>query len=223
MDKRMTTKEKILYILKKDGEVSMKELAGYFTISDIAIRKHVQALLWDGFIKKRQERQEIGRPYHLYSLTKKGHHTFPNQYDQLPVQLLEDLEKLEGREVVDNLLRFRKQQEEEELARQLPEDDFDERLETLIKLQEDKGYMIDYAQLPNGDYELKIFNCPIYNLASEFHQVCDNEKTMYQNLFPKSEVKITSNLAKGEKYCSWVISKEKEEHASASDPIVKTV
>lgn len=211
MDKRMTTKEKILYILKKDGEVSMKELADYFTISDIAIRKHVQALLWDGFIKKRQERQEVGRPYHLYSLTEKGHHTFPNQYAELPVKLLEDLEALEGTEVVENLLRYRKQQEEQEFAKQLPDEDFDERMKKMIELQEEKGYMIDYSKLPNGDYEMKIFNCPIYNLASEFHQVCTNEKTMYQNLFPNSEVTITSHLTKGAKYCSWVISKESTE------------
>lgn len=203
----MTTKEKILYILKKDGEISMKDLADYFTISDIAIRKHVQSLLWDGFIKKRRKRQEIGRPYHLYSLTKKGHHTFPNQYDKLPVKLLEDLEELEGTEVVENLLRYRKVQEEKELASKLPEDGFDERMLEMIRLQEEKGYMIDYTKLDNGDYEMKIFNCPIYNLASEFEQVCSNEETMYRNLFPKSEVKITSHLTKGAKYCSWTISK----------------
>lgn len=203
----MTTKEKVLYILKKDGEISMKELADYFTISDIAVRKHVQSLLWDGFIKKRKERQEIGRPFHVYSLTKKGHHTFPNQYDELPVKLLEDLEALEGEEVVKNLLRHRKMREEAEFASKLPDGDFDERMLEMIRLQEEKGYMIDYTKLENGDYKMKIFNCPIYNLASEFHEVCKNEETMYQNLFPNRDINVTSHLTKGAKYCSWIISK----------------
>src|SRR5690625_5114338 len=123
MDKQMTTKDRILYILKKNGEISMKELADYFTISDIAIRKHVQSLIWEGFIKKRKERQEIGRPFHLYSLTKKGHRTFPNQYEHLPVKLLEDLQVLEGQKVVEDLLKYRQQREEEEIASQLPKDD----------------------------------------------------------------------------------------------------
>lgn len=197
-----------MYILKKDGEISMKELSDYFTISDIAVRKHVQSLLWDGFIKKRKERQEIGRPFHLYSLTKKGHHTFPNQYDELPVKLLEDLEQLEGKEVVENLLRHRKVREEAEFASRLPDGDFDERMFEMIRLQEEKGYMIDYTKLDNGDYKMKIFNCPIYNLASEFHEVCTNEETMYQNLFPDRKVNVTSHLTKGANYCSWIISQE---------------
>lgn len=207
----MTTKEKVLYILKKDGEISMKELADYFTISDIAVRKHVQSLLWDGFIKKRKERQEIGRPFHLYSLTKKGHHTFPNQYDELPVRLLEDLEQLEGKEVVENLLRHRKVREESEFASKLPNGNFDDRMAEMVRLQEEKGYMIDYKRLDNGNYEMKIFNCPIYNLASEFHEVCTNEETMYQNLFPDKDVKVMSHLTKGAKYCSWVISQDEGE------------
>lgn len=210
MKRRMTTKEKILYILKKDGEISMKELADYFTISDIAIRKHVQALIWDGFIKKRKERQEIGRPYHLYSLTKKGHGTFPNQYEELPVKLLEDLQAIEGQKAVENLLHYRKVREQEEIASQLPDGDFDDKILAMIRVQEEKGYMIDHTKKANGDYEIKIFNCPIYNLASQFHQVCTNEESMYKNLFPNSHVNITSHLTKGAKYCSWTISKDNQ-------------
>src|SRR5690625_702269 len=141
MVKQMTTKDRILYILKKNGEISMKELVDYFTISDIAIRKHVQSLIWDGFIKKRKERQEIGRPFHLYSLTKKGHGTFPNQYDELPVSLLKDLESLQGEQAVEKLLDYRKDREEAEIVAQLPAADFDSRIKKLINIQEEKGYM----------------------------------------------------------------------------------
>src|SRR5699024_2597212 len=171
---RMTTKERILYILKRNGEISMKELADHFTISDIAVRKHVQSLQWDGFVKKRKERQEIGRPFHLYSLTNKGHQTFPNQYDELPVKILQNLEKLEGKKVVENVLKHRNIQEEKELIPKLPTGDFDERMQEMIRLQQEKGYMIDYKKQDNGDYHMKIFNCPIYNLAAEYHQVCTN-------------------------------------------------
>lgn len=203
----MTTKEKILYILKKDGEISMKELAEHFSISDIAIRKHVQSLIWDGFITKRKVRQDIGRPYHVYSLTKKGHGTFPNQYEELPVTLLQDLEALEGKEMVDNLLRFRRERIQNEIIEQLPEDDFDKRIEEMIRIQKERGYMIDYKKLDNGDYHIKIFNCPIFNMASHYHSVCENEEIMYKQLYPNSQVSVTSYLTKGAKYCSWTITK----------------
>ena len=207
-EKKMTTKEKILYILKKDGEISMKELAEHFSISDIAIRKHVQSLIWDGFIQKRKVRQEIGRPYHVYSLTKKGHSTFPNQYEELPVKLLQDLEALEGKQMVDDLLQYRRERIQNEIDKELP-DDFDARIEKMIRLQKERGYMIDYQKLDNGDYHIKIFNCPIYNIASAYHEVCENEEIMYNQLFPDSDVTVTSYLTKGAKYCSWTISKER--------------
>src|SRR5699024_1977188 len=210
MDKQMTTKEKIIYVLKKNGEVSMKELASHFSISDIAVRKHVQVLLWDGFIKKRTERQDVGRPFLLYSLTKKGHHTFPNQYDELPVTLLEDLQEIEGTEVVERLLQHRKQEEANELLTQMPDGEFDERMLAMIELQQEKGYLMDYTKHENGDYEMKIFNCPIYNVASEFKQVCKNEKRLYESLFPDSEVNVSSYLTEGANYCSWVISNNKK-------------
>lgn len=206
-EKKMTTKEKILYILKKDGEISMKELADHFSISDIAIRKHVQALIWDGFIKKRKVRQDIGRPYHVYSLTKKGHGTFPNQYEELPVKMLKDLEAIEGEKVVNKLIEFRRDREQNELDSQLPVDDFDERMMEMIRLQKEKGYMIDYSKLDNGDYHIKIFNCPIFNVASEYHQICENEELMYKQLFPHSNVNVSSYLTKGAKYCSWTFTK----------------
>lgn len=206
----MTTKEKILYILKKDGEISMKELVTHFTISDIAVRKHVQSLVWDGFIKKRRKRQAVGRPYHLYSLTKKGHHTFPNQYEELPVQLLQGLEKLEGKETVDRLLQLRSNEEEKEIEQHLSTEHFDERIREVIKMQEEKGYMIDFHKNDRGDYEMRIFNCPIYNLASHYGQVCVNEEAKYQNLFPNCKVKLKSRLTKGAQYCSWIISQEEQ-------------
>src|SRR5699024_8088257 len=113
-----------------------------------------------------------------------------------PVKLLEDLEEMEGKEVVEKLLRHRKMREEAELTSKLPTSDFDERMLEMIRLQEEKGYMMDYTKLDNGDYKMQIFNCPIYNLASEYHEVCTNEKTMYQNLFPDRDINVTSYLTK---------------------------
>src|SRR5690625_3084373 len=125
---RKTTKDKILYILKKDNEISIKELMEYFTISEVAIRRHLNDLIREQFVKEKVVKQSIGRPYHLYSLTSKGHETFPNQYDQLPVELLKDLEDLHGEEVVNDVLKKRIEREEEELIEQLANsDDFEEK------------------------------------------------------------------------------------------------
>jgi len=205
---RKTTKDKILYILKKDNEISIKELMEYFTISEVAIRRHLNDLIREQFVKEKVVKQSIGRPYHLYSLTSKGHETFPNQYDQLPVELLKDLEDLHGEEVVNDVLKKRIEREEEELIEQLANsDDFEEKIKKMTEFQEEKGYIIDYDRTKDGDYQIKNFNCPIYNVASSFNQICTHEKEMFKNVFPGSEIVSRSCMTKGDKYCYWFISK----------------
>src|SRR5690625_3374032 len=158
MIKHTTTKEKILHILKKDSEIAIKDLMDYFSISEVAIRRHLNDLIRQGFVKERIEKQEIGRPYYLYSLTGKGHDTFPNQYDQLPIEILQDLEALQGKKAVTDLLLKRKEREEREFSVQLQNENFDKKIKKIVDLQEEKGYMIEYGKTADGGYEIKNFN-----------------------------------------------------------------
>lgn len=206
---RRTTKEKILYTLKKDDEMSIKDVLAYFTISEVAIRRHLNDLIRQKLVKERVVKQEIGRPYHLYSLTSKGHETFPNQYTDLPVELLRDLESLQGKEVVDELLQKRVNREEEELGSKIGDASFDERVALMAEMQEEKGYMIEYEKLPDGDYEVKNYNCPIYNIASNYRQICHYEKNMMHNIFPDSKVSPNACMTYGDQFCCWYISKPK--------------
>lgn len=207
MARNKTTKEKILHILKKDHETSIKELMDYFTISEVAVRRHLNDLIRQQFVEERIVKQDIGRPFHLYSLTRKGHETFPNQYDHLPVQLLKDLEALHGKKAVQEVLLKRKEREENELVTEIEETDFDEKIKKMVELQEEKGYMLEYEQTEEGHYEIKNFNCPIYNLASEFRVICKNEKDIYRTIFPNSKIVSHSCMTNGGKYCCWFISK----------------
>ncbi len=212
MNKRATTKEKILQILKKDNEISIKDIMEYFTISEVAVRRHLNDLIRQGFVKEKIIKQDIGRPYHLYTLTGKGHDTFPNQYEELPVELLEDLEELQGADAVSELLLQRKKREEKELVSRLNTDNFDEKVLSMLDILEEKGYMLDYQKTAAGDYEIRNFNCPIYNLASNYVEVCQNEKDIYTGLFPKSNVISTSCMTKGGKYCCWTVTKPETEN-----------
>lgn len=211
MSKRMTTKEKILHILKKDSEISIKELKNYFSISEVALRRHLNDLVRQGFVKDRAAKQDIGRPYYLYSLTSQGHDTFPNQYEDLPVELLQDLEAIQGKQAVTDLLAVRKEREKTEFAEQLKHGSFDEKMQKMIELQEEKGYMLEYEKTTDGDYVIKNFNCPIYNLASKYRQICTNEKEIYSNIFPGSKVIAHAHMTKGDKYCHWTITRPDEE------------
>lgn len=210
MKKRKTTKDKILDVLKKETELSIKGLAEYISISEVAIRRHINDLIRQHLVREEEIKQEIGRPYSVYSLTSKGHQTFPNQYEQLPIELLQDLEQLYGKEAIDDLLLQRREREQEEFLHYLRDKNFDERIVKLIEMLESKGYMVDYEKTEEGDYEIKNFHCPIFNLSSKYNIVCHNEKQMYQNIFPESEVTDLSCMSKGNNLCYWVITKPEQ-------------
>lgn len=210
MNKRASTKQKILTILKKDKECTMKELMEYFTISEIAIRRHVQELEQQGFIQAKAVKQEIGRPYYCYKLTGKGHATFPNQYETLPLELLQDLEELHGKNVVEEVLEKRAEREEAMLQEQFQSKTFDEKIEELVAIQGKNGYMFDYEKTIDGHYEITNYNCPIINIASNYKQICKNEKGMLGNLFSSSEVKSHSCITNGDHFCKWIITQPDE-------------
>src|SRR5699024_9223968 len=169
-----STKDKILIVLKKRHELSMKELVTYFTISETAVRKQLNELLRQGFAQERIVKKEIGRPYYLYKLTSKGHEAFTNHNDQLPIQLLEDLK--ESREVT-------------------PADSFKNKIEQLIAYQEEKGYIIDMDEDEEGNIQIINYHCPIFNLASEYDVICSHEREIYRDIFPDSEVISHENLS----------------------------
>lgn len=198
-----STKEKILYILKKHPDITMKELTEHFTISEIALRKHLRELIAQKFVKERPKKQEVGRPYYLYSLTEKGHETFPNQYKELPLEILNDIETVFGEDAVEAVLQVKKRREQQILENTFTEDDFDEKIAKLVKYMEEKGYLIECEKTAQGDYEIKTFNCPIYNVATKYKQICTHEKEMYEELFPNSDIQIAECIAKGENYCQW--------------------
>src|SRR5690625_195014 len=111
MSKKMTTKDKLLLIIKKEGEITIKSLMEHFTISEIAIRRHLRELITQKFIEERSVKQEVGRPFIKYKLTSTGHNTFPNQDNSLPLEILQDVENILGREAVKNVLNERKKRE----------------------------------------------------------------------------------------------------------------
>lgn len=206
MRKGASTKEKLLQILKKDHKSTIKDIMVYFSISEIAIRRHLNELEQQNLIKREEVKQDIGRPYYVYSLTEKGHQTFPNQFEQLPLEILQDLEASQGKHAVSDLLKHRKNREVNMFYDQLKNKSFDEKIAEMAKIQDEKGYMIEYEKNDAGDYEIKNYNCPIINIASAYRQLCSNEKQVYAEVFPGSKVISKTCITRGDHYCHWVIT-----------------
>lgn len=193
-------------MLKKEHTSTMREIMRHFSISEIAVRKHINILLQEGFIQEEAKKQEIGRPYYVYTLTKKGHQTFPNHYEQLPVELLQDLEEVQGREAVTQVLEKRMNREIKTFKEILRSDNFDDKVEEFARMQDDKGFMVEYFKQEDGSYEMRNYHCPIINISSVYNEICRNEKQTFSEIFPKSNVITHTCITEGDHVCTWTIS-----------------
>lgn len=208
MNQLAKTKQKLLMLLKKKGKMTIENIMVHFTISEVAVRKHLRELESDGYIKTIRIKQAIGRPFHMYDMTGKGHTLFSNQNARLPLDLLKDLESLQGEEAVSALLQQRTKREKEELLKEVQTFDFKKKIEKIAEIQDSKGCMVEVKETENGDYELIHYHCPIANIANTYQEICTNEKQMYRDVFPESDVIVTSRITDGDHCCRWVIKKK---------------
>ncbi|KKE79543.1 DeoR family transcriptional regulator [Oceanobacillus caeni] len=205
MGKKMPPKQRILHLLKKNHSMAIGEIMEYFTISEVAVRKHIHELEKQGLLTKKAYSQSIGRPYYQYTLTKAGHETFPNQLKTLPLDLLKDLEELQGSEIVNDLFKKRMQRETDYYESCITSETLPDRINQVVQVQNDNGYLVEVEKTEKGDYEIRNYNCPILNIASEYHQVCENEITMLEKLFSDGTVSVHSLITKGSHVCKWTI------------------
>ncbi|GEM_PF-3584713 len=207
-----TTKDQLLMLFKKNDGITIEEIMKSFTISEPAIRKHLYELEKQGLVQKEQHKQKIGRPFFTYALTKKGHGRFPNQYENLPVELLKDLEDLQGPKAVKALLNKRAEREQEELRQKLKQSKgFEAKIKAIVDLQNSNGYMIEVEKNAEGHFILTNFNCPIANIAHKYRQVCTNEKELYSSVFENSEIIPQTFITTGNHVCKWMIKTPAED------------
>src|SRR5690625_6432950 len=89
-------------------------------------------------------------------------------------------------------------------------EDIEKKKRKVAEIQDDKGCMVEVKENENGDYEIIHYNCPIANIATTYHEICKNEKNMYNDIFPESDVVSTSRITAGDHCCKW----RSEEHTS---------
>jgi len=195
-----STRQVILTLLKRQKELTVSALATELELTEMAVRRHLRELEKDQLISSRVEKQAMGRPIHRYFLTEKGNESFPRNYNELSLGILQDLEQLSGSEIVDQLFEQRK----ERLFKKYEVDitgSFEERIEALAKIQSEGGYMVEYKKTEDGSFEFVEYNCPIAQVAKEYPIACSCEQELFKKLLKTNSVERTSCIAKENSTC----------------------
>ncbi|WP_274364688.1 helix-turn-helix transcriptional regulator [Paenibacillus thermotolerans] len=201
-----TTRKQIVTMLRKKGRLNAHDIAKELGITDIAVRRHVNALMRDRLVRAETFRQAMGRPTLLYSLTEQAEQLFPKHYSDITLDFLNDVRDLQGTEMIDELFVRRESRLERKYKEKI---DANEPLEHLVqeltKLQDERGYMAEWEKDEEGGrFFIKEHNCPIHSIAQEYTQACSSELSLFRKVLG-AEVEQLECKAKGGERCVYAV------------------
>jgi len=200
-----STRDKILLQLRTKGRLTAVQLASELELTGMAIRRHMYALEREGCVNIVTMRQAMGRPLHMYELTKQADELFPKNYETLALDLLHELEEdPHTAALIDRMFEGRKQKLLQRYAPRMEGKSLPDRLAQLTAIQNAGGYMAQLEQEDDGAYMLYEYNCPIAGVAGKYEQACSCELALFEHLL-EAPVERTECLAKGGGRCSYRI------------------
>jgi predicted ArsR family transcriptional regulator len=198
-----TTRREILDALRRSTGLTADQLAENLNLTAMAVRKHLAALQTEGLLVARVERRPVGRPVHRYALAPAAQEAFPQQYQDLTIELLDDLRSIDGGAKVDLLFRRRAERAYERLAPAVAERPLPEQLGLIAEYLDEQGFLADWEATTDGDYLLREHNCAIYGVAQCTPEACACELDLIQRLLPDTTIARERRIVDGDSYCCY--------------------
>ncbi|RED66309.1 helix-turn-helix transcriptional regulator [Cohnella lupini] len=202
-DMDLSTRNKIMQMLKTSGELTTKELTDQLGITGMAVRRHISILERDNLIVSTTVRLPMGRPAAVYRLTDQAEDYFPKKYHAVALDLLAELEGEAGENMVNHLFDLRKTTLMQRYESKMANKDLEHKVAVLSDIQNENGYMATWEK--SGDeFVLTEHNCPISRVANKYNHACNCELNLFESLLD-AQVSRTDCLANGDKKCVYRI------------------
>ena len=146
----------------------------------------------------------------MYGLSEKGEDTFPKEYKQFAIDMLEDLARMGDEKILRYVLKERTKRMEEQLQKRVSnQKNLAYKVQEIAAMQEKNGYMVQIKRDGENSFVIEKQNCPLKEIAERFPQVCEDEKEMYNRLFAGADVKTLANMCEGDCSCSYQVKEKK--------------
>lgn len=202
-----STRQEILRMLKTQKRLTVSEMAKQLGITEMAVRRHLNTLERDQLVHTTLVRQAMGRPMNVYELSDHAEKLFPQNYKQIAIDFLHDIEAIAGGEMIEKLFQLRKERLKEMYKENFTDKTFDEKIVELARIQNEQGYMIELKSDDHGTYHFIEHNCPIAGVAKHYQVACQCELQLFKQLLGTSNVTAQSCMAKGDDVCHYEIKR----------------
>jgi predicted ArsR family transcriptional regulator len=200
------TRQRIIMLLKKAGQMTVAELSKAMGITPMAVRQHLMSLERKRIVEYEAKKYGIGRPLFLYRLTDKANEIFPNAHTAFLMEVLRTIEKMDGREKVDDVFKKITRSHLDDKMRSLHGiEDFTQRLIAFTEILSKDGYLIELEE-KDDNYELKQYNCLLTSVAREYPETCSMELDLYREVLG-TDLARSQCQKEGGAACIYVIPK----------------
>lgn len=202
------TRRAIVNLLKQEGALDSQALASRLGISAMAVRQHLYALQDEQLVTYEEESRSMGRPAKLWQLTSAANRLFPDGYAELTLGLIRSMVEAFGEAGLEKLLEVRTRHQLAAYQAQIPvQGTLQQKLEALVNLRTDEGYMAESQSLEDGSLLLIENHCPICAAATACTGLCDKELEIFQSVLGENvKVERTEHIVTGARRCLYRVT-----------------
>lgn len=199
--------DKILFLLKTKGPLTVKALSQALNMTTMGARQHLLQLQEQGLVSHYNRAEKVGRPSQYWQLTSQSHMYFPDSHSQLTVSMLNAVETVFGELGLDKLIRQRERDCLQDYQAQLAAfTSLHEKIEQLVAIRDSEGYMATFEQDESGHYWLFENHCPICAAAQSCQDFCRSELSMFRAcLSGLANVHREEHILEGARRCAYKI------------------
>jgi len=205
------TRRSIVKLLKQEGPQEAASLAARLSITAMAVRQHLYALVADKLVTHTTVPRPVGRPAKLWQLTEAANRLFPDAYAELTLDLIQSAVDAFGSVGFERLLNARLLRLKANYCSRIPERrSLADKVQLLAQIRTAEGYMADVEQLSDGGWLLIENHCPICAAARACQGLCGAELELFQSVFgERVSVERTDHIISGARRCTYAIYPKK--------------
>jgi len=167
------TRQDILQILRERGQADVNELSEALGLSPVTVHYHINVLQRDGLLEIKTLRQGVGRPKNVFALRDAAFEKFPQSYHRLSDRLLDMLKSRLTEADIQQLFERIGRDIAAEHAAALNGKSLEQKIDSLIDLLGEEGFMSRLEKLDNGQFVLTQVNCPYQYVVTRHPEVCE--------------------------------------------------
>ncbi|MCK9486550.1 MAG: winged helix-turn-helix transcriptional regulator [Dehalococcoidia bacterium] len=211
------TREEILALLRHREAMGVEELAQALGLAGATVRRHLDVLLRDNYVRVTQVRGGTGRPRHLFSLTEAGADAFPSRYARVTQRLLGEIVGLarnetagrSGKQIASVVFERMSARIAEEYAERVTGDTLEERAQSAASLIAEEGLAFEVTPSTDGrGVRLLGRGCLCNRVEADAGplQPCEHDRFLLETLIGGRVVALDASQVPHDFQCGYLVT-----------------